>query len=81
MDGPRMTEVAGSASHRDQENVLRFDETAKYKVVRCRIITRERVLNGLTFRFNGREEKLDEFASPLFICKPVYITGMIMIIS
>lgn len=44
---------------RADEDALRFYETDKYEVVRCRITTDTDVLDGLTFRFNGPERDLD----------------------
>lgn len=63
VDAPdSMTEVYGSAflvQDREQEDSLRFYETDKYEVVRCRIISDYGVLLGLTFRFGGSPEDLD----------------------
>jgi len=63
VDAPDLsTEVYGSAflvQDREQEDALRFYETDKYVVVRCRIISEDYILPGLTFRFGGRPEELD----------------------
>jgi hypothetical protein len=44
---------------REQEDALRFYETDKYEVVRCRIVTGDGVLPGLTFRFCEPSQDLD----------------------
>ncbi|OCT52908.1 oxidoreductase domain containing protein [Cladophialophora carrionii] len=44
---------------REQEDALRFYETDKYEVVRCRIVTADGVLPGLTFRFCGALQELE----------------------
>ncbi|KIW13922.1 hypothetical protein PV08_06703 [Exophiala spinifera] len=54
--------VSGSAflvQSRPEEDALRFYETDKYEVVRCKITTQSEVLDGLTFRFDGTERDLD----------------------
>ena len=54
--------VLGSAflvKSRAEEDVLRFYETDKYEVVRCRITTHSGGMDGLTFRFDGSERDLD----------------------
>ncbi|KIW39798.1 uncharacterized protein PV06_08382 [Exophiala oligosperma] len=56
-------EVPGSAflvQSASQEDALRFYETDKYEVVRCKITTQTEVLDGLTFRFDGSEDDLDQ---------------------
>ncbi|OAL23213.1 hypothetical protein AYO20_11025 [Fonsecaea nubica] len=53
--------VFGSAflvQSQDQEDALRFYETDRYEVVRCRILTEQGNLRGLTFRFDGLPEDL-----------------------
>ncbi|OAP58750.1 hypothetical protein AYL99_07840 [Fonsecaea erecta] len=53
--------VFGSAflvRSREEEDALRFYETDKYEVVRCRIFTEQGTLRGLTFRFDGTPEEL-----------------------
>ncbi|KAI1615620.1 hypothetical protein EDD37DRAFT_497627 [Exophiala viscosa] len=58
VDAPMENQVFGSAflvTSREQEEALRFYETDKYDVVRCRIVTEDDTLDGLTFRFNGTE--------------------------
>ncbi|KIY02679.1 uncharacterized protein Z520_01144 [Fonsecaea multimorphosa CBS 102226] len=61
VDSPGTAKVLGSAflvRSRDEEDALRFYETDKYEVVRCRIFTRQGDLMGLTFRFHGDSEDL-----------------------
>ncbi|KAH0845371.1 oxidoreductase domain containing protein [Fonsecaea pedrosoi] len=56
VDAPGLAKVFGSAflvRSRDQEDALRFYETDRYEVVRCRIFTEDGVHQGLTFRFEG----------------------------
>lgn len=62
VDAPMESRAFGSAflvSSREQEDALRFYETDKYAVVRCRIITENDTVAGLTFRFTGTERDLD----------------------
>ncbi|KIW28452.1 uncharacterized protein PV07_08118 [Cladophialophora immunda] len=54
--GSANMKVVGSAflvRSRDEEDALRFYETDKYEVVRCRILTEQGIFRGLTFRFDG----------------------------
>ncbi|KIW68924.1 hypothetical protein PV04_04836 [Phialophora macrospora] len=56
---PAKAKVCGKAflvRDREQEDALRFYETDKYEVVRCRIVTGDGVLLGLTFRFGGPQD-------------------------
>jgi hypothetical protein len=56
VEASRENKVSGSAflvQSREQEDALRFYETDKYEVVRCRILTEDGPLQGLTFRFSG----------------------------
>ncbi|KAL2423964.1 hypothetical protein ABEF95_010661 [Exophiala dermatitidis] len=62
VDGTGESKVFGSAflvESADHENALHFYETDKYEVVRCSIITADETIQGLTFRFAGSEEALD----------------------
>ncbi|KAJ4508031.1 hypothetical protein HRR83_005699 [Exophiala dermatitidis] len=63
VDGTAESKVFGSAflvGSADHENALRFYETDKYEVVRCSIITADETIQGLTFRFAGPKEALDD---------------------
>ncbi|KAK4939766.1 hypothetical protein LTR10_020050 [Elasticomyces elasticus] len=63
VDASVESKVCGSAflvETREQEDALRFYETDKYDVVRCRIIYEYGILNGLTFRFNGITDPREE---------------------
>ncbi|RMD40106.1 hypothetical protein DV735_g5027, partial [Chaetothyriales sp. CBS 134920] len=62
VDAPRDCCVDGRAflvESREQEDALRFYETDRYEVVRCRIVASNHVFSGLTFRFNGSQRDLD----------------------
>ncbi|KIV86252.1 hypothetical protein, variant 2 [Exophiala sideris] len=76
VDASMESKVFGSAflvTSREQEDTLRFYETDKYDVVRCRIITEDGALDGLTFRFNGiadleEGEKEEQTVKPRRFC-------------
>lgn len=62
VDAPPCSQVSGSAflvESQLQEDALRFYETDKYEVVRCRLHTPKGILDGLTFRFDGDVGDMD----------------------
>jgi hypothetical protein len=58
--GARVNGWAFEIETKEQEDVLRMYETAKYEIVRVRIeLEEQRFVRGCTFRFSGQEEDLD----------------------
>lgn len=70
VDASPCSRVLGSAflvESRQQEDALRFYQTDKYEVVRCRLHTPKGILDGLTFRFDGDLRETDLAANTLIV--------------